>query len=55
MFVCPTSFVLDTQGNIRLGVFGAVVWDSPEAMEKIVGLLPAGARQAESAIRPAAC
>jgi thiol-disulfide isomerase/thioredoxin len=41
VFVFPTSFVLDAQGNIRLGVFGEVEWDSPEVMEKVVGLLPA--------------
>jgi len=40
VFVFPTSFVLDTRGNIRLGVFGEVEWDSPEVMEKILGLLP---------------
>lgn len=39
VFVFPTSFVLDAQGNIRLGVFGEVEWDSPEVMEKVVGLL----------------
>jgi len=42
VFVFPTSFVLDTQGNIRLGVFGEVEWDSPEVMEKVVGLLASG-------------
>ena len=41
VFVFPTSFVLDVEGNIRLGVFGEVEWDSPEVMEKIVALLPA--------------
>jgi len=41
VFVFPTSFVLDAQGNIRLGVFGEVEWDSPEVMEKLIGLLPA--------------
>ena len=41
VFVFPTSFVLDAQGRIRLGVFGEVEWDSPEVMEKLVGLLPA--------------
>jgi hypothetical protein len=40
VFVFPTSFVLDAQGNIRLGVFGEVEWDSPEVVEKLVGLLP---------------
>lgn len=42
VFVFPTSFVLDAQGNIRLGVFGEVEWDSPEVMEKVVGLLSTG-------------
>ena len=41
VFVFPTSFVLDAKGNIRLGVFGEVEWDSPEVMEKVVELLPA--------------
>ena len=41
VFVFPTSFVLDAEGNIRLGVFGEVEWDSPEVMEKLIGLLPA--------------
>ena len=42
VFVFPTSFMLDTEGNIRLGVFGEVEWDSPEVMEKVSRLLPAG-------------
>jgi thiol-disulfide isomerase/thioredoxin len=41
VFVFPTSFVLDAQGKIRLGVFGEVEWDSPEVMEKLTVLLPA--------------
>jgi len=40
VFVFPTSFVLDTEGRIRLGVFGEVEWDSPEVMARVVGLLP---------------
>jgi hypothetical protein len=40
VFVFPTSFVLDAEGRIRLGVFGEVEWDSPEVMAKVVGLLP---------------
>lgn len=40
VFVFPTSFVLDAEGHIRLGVFGEVEWDSPEVMAKIVELLP---------------
>ena len=42
VFVYPTSFVLDAEGHIRLGVFGEVEWDSPEEMAKVVGLLPVG-------------
>jgi thiol-disulfide isomerase/thioredoxin len=41
VFVFPTSVVLDTEGRIRLGVFGEVEWDSPEVMDKVAGLLPA--------------
>jgi thiol-disulfide isomerase/thioredoxin len=44
VFVFPTSFVLDAEGKIRLGVFGEVEWDSPEVLEKVVGLLPADPR-----------
>jgi thiol-disulfide isomerase/thioredoxin len=40
VFVFPTSFVLDAEGHIRLGVFGEVEWDSPEVMAKVVELLP---------------
>jgi thiol-disulfide isomerase/thioredoxin len=40
VFVFPTSFVLDAQGRIRLGVFGEVEWDSPEVMERLIGLFP---------------
>jgi thiol-disulfide isomerase/thioredoxin len=42
VYVYPTSFVLDAEGHIRLGVFGEVEWDSPEVMAKVVGLLPVG-------------
>lgn len=40
VFVFPTSFVLDAEGRIVLGVFGEVEWDSPEVMAEVVGLLP---------------
>jgi len=40
VFVFPTSFVLDVEGRILLGVFGEVEWDSPEVMAKVAGLLP---------------
>jgi len=40
VFVFPTSFVLDAEGHIRLGVFGEVEWDSPEVMAKVAELLP---------------
>jgi thiol-disulfide isomerase/thioredoxin len=43
VFVFPTSFVLDTDGRIRFGVFGEIEWDAPEALERIEALLPARA------------
>ena len=41
VFVFPTSLVLDSNGRIRLGVVGAVAWDSPSVIEKIERLMPA--------------
>ena len=41
VFVFPTSFVLDTEGQIRLGVFGEIDWEAPEVVRAIEALLPA--------------
>jgi thiol-disulfide isomerase/thioredoxin len=41
VFVFPTSFVLDAQGQIRLGVFGEIDWEAPEVVRAIEALLPA--------------
>ena len=41
VFVFPTSYVIDTEGRIRLGVYGEVAWDSPSVVEKIEALLSA--------------
>jgi hypothetical protein len=41
MFVFPASFVIDSEGRIRLGVFAEVDWDSPAVDGKDYGLLPA--------------
>jgi len=41
VFVFPTSFVLDAEGQIRLGVFGEVDWEAPEVVRAIEALLPA--------------
>ncbi len=40
VFVFPTSFVLDAEGRIRLGVFGEVEWDSPAVVNPILDLMP---------------
>lgn len=40
VFVFPTSFVLDADGRIRLGVFGEIEWDLPEVVTPILGLMP---------------
>ena len=40
VFVFPTSFVIDTEGRIRLGAIGELEWDSPEIVDKFKQLLP---------------
>jgi len=40
VFVFPTSYVLDTEGRIRLGVFGEIEWDGPEVVQQVLELLP---------------
>lgn len=38
-FVFPTSYVVDRQGRVRLGLVGSIEWDSPEAVARIEALL----------------
>ncbi len=35
----PTSFLIDSQGRLRYGYFGALEWDSDEVVEVIEGVL----------------
>jgi thiol-disulfide isomerase/thioredoxin len=44
VFVFPTSYVIDTEGRIRLGAFGELEWDSPEVIGQIRKLLPGDLR-----------
>jgi thiol-disulfide isomerase/thioredoxin len=38
-FVFPTSYVVDKQGRVRLGLFGSIEWDAPETVARIEALL----------------
>jgi len=40
VFVFPTSYVIDAGGQIRLGAFGELEWDSPEILQRLLELMP---------------
>lgn len=39
VFAFPTSYVVDRKGRIRLGLFGSIEWDSPEALAELEKLI----------------
>jgi thiol-disulfide isomerase/thioredoxin len=39
VFAFPTSYVVDKKGRLRLGLFGSIEWDSPEAVTSLETLL----------------
>lgn len=40
VYAFPTSYVVDANGKIRYGLFGAVEWDDPAIVAKIEQLMP---------------
>ncbi len=40
-FALPSSFVVDAQGRVRYVMFGGTEWDEPDALGKLMALLPA--------------
>lgn len=38
-FVFPTSYVVDKQGRVRMGLVGSIEWDAPETVARIEVLL----------------
>ena len=49
----PTSYVVDAEGRIRYGLFGAKEWDDADAVAKITALMAeAGARRPAQAQAP---
>ena len=39
VFAFPTSYVLDKQGRVRMGLFGSIEWDAPEVVTRIEALI----------------
>jgi thiol-disulfide isomerase/thioredoxin len=44
VFAFPTSYVVDKRGQLRLGLFGSIEWDSAETLARLEALLDEPAR-----------
>lgn len=39
VFAFPTSYVVDKKGQLRLGLFGSIEWDDPDAVARLEALI----------------
>lgn len=44
VFAFPTSYVVDAQGKIRYGLYGASEWDTPDKVQKLTQLMSPAAQ-----------
>lgn len=52
VFAFPTSYVVDAQGRIRYGLYGASEWDAADKIQKITEMLPTATSAKPSPVTP---